>query len=86
MDENVRPHTPSNLCERISGRLIIETPISNEILYHKKPGQGMQNTGITHLTFIKCNNFKTMSRYLKAELKYLKINDEILFDFGKIIV
>ena len=37
-------------------------------------------TGITHLTFIKCNNFKTMSRYLKAELKYLKINDEILFD------
>jgi hypothetical protein len=37
-------------------------------------------TGITHLTFIKCNNFKTMSRYLKAELKYLKINNEILFD------
>lgn len=37
-------------------------------------------TGITHLTFIKCNNFKTMSRYLKAELNYLKINNEILID------
>jgi hypothetical protein len=37
-------------------------------------------TGITHLIFIKCNNFKTMSRYLKAEIKYLKINNEILFD------
>ena len=37
-------------------------------------------TGITHLTFIKCNNFKTMSRYLKAELNYLKINNEVLIN------
>jgi len=37
-------------------------------------------TGITHLTFIKCNKFKTIPRYLKADLKYLKINNEILFD------
>ena len=37
-------------------------------------------TGITHLTFIKCNNFKSMSRYLKAELTYLKINDDILIN------
>ena len=57
MDENVRPHTPSNLCDRISRILFTgaNTSISNEILYHKKPGQGMQNTGITHLTMMNVN-------------------------------
>ena len=45
----------STLCNRISKRLDIETPISNEILYPKKSGQGMQNTGSTSLSMKNVN-------------------------------
>ena len=37
-------------------------------------------TGITHLIIKKCPNFKNISRYLKDEIKFLQINNEILID------
>ena len=37
-------------------------------------------TGITHLILKKCPNFKNISKYLKNEIKYLQINDDILID------
>lgn len=37
-------------------------------------------TGITHLILKNCIRFKNLSRYLKNEIKYLQINDEILIN------
>ena len=49
------PHTPSTLCEEISRRLFIETSISNEILYPKRSGEGMQNTSLARLNMKNIN-------------------------------
>ena len=95
MDENVRPHTPSNLCDRISRILFTgaNTSISNEILYHKKPGQGMQNTGITHLTMMNVNgDVKSFKKELDNELKKNRLmdttendNPELYKNFGEFL-
>jgi hypothetical protein len=88
-----QPHKPSNLCERISGRLIIQTPISDEILYHKKRGQGMQNTGITHLQMKNVNgDVKSFKKELDNELKRNGLmdttendNPELYKNFGEFL-
>lgn len=95
MDEDVRPHIPSNLCNRISRILFTgsNTSISNELLYPKNHGEGMQNTAQTNLTMKNINvNDNLFLKDLDDELKKqllmdntANISPELYKNFGEFL-